>query len=600
MDALSNSPNSLDLTADTKGAEIVLLGEFERIQQDLLVLTTIQGPVEVHSNVDTVVHRLEKPFCPVQAGQEGFGEIGTLDSWDNRALVRGIPCRQDGPECRKRVICGDLFLVSRRKSAPLFASPDFWVEYAATLTRWWIDHAIDSTHGGYYTNIPESGEVRDGPRETDKWDYIISRTIYGLSTAFALTGNPDYLNAARHGIDFLLRSGSCETSGALFFKNRMTREGDRHPDNPGQMNIFGQIYTLTGLAAYYDVACSPEVGRRIEQGLDNMVRVYRDSRWGGFYNAVAGENLRPLKDLTDGKSFNSIVDPLSAILYHLSNIGFQSQSMDIEGTIRELNELILDNFIDPGHSFIREVFTRDWQHEPPRWQNPYSSLFGTTDIGANLKTVWVLLRGLDFHGPAKREQARDAALALQANVAASGAWDAWGGGWLSVMNQRCARGKQGEIVGPRERVWWRQEEGIVADLLAFLLFRDPASLERALDGIRFYVTFLLDVRHGGVYHAVGPDGRPTDGSKGSWLKGAYHEIELARFLYVYLSVLLGRPVVLYSMPEDRPPAYEPARIPARIPGLIWRIAGRSTVSEHVVRTEYEYRWETDMILRGVR
>jgi mannose/cellobiose epimerase-like protein (N-acyl-D-glucosamine 2-epimerase family) len=496
--------------------------------------------------------------------------------------------------------CTELILDRTHQSDPCFLNPDFWLGAVSRIGHWWRKHSVDPEFGGYFTNLTENGSPPAGPDGLNKWGYVVSRTLYGLSTAFALTGDRSFLEPASSGVAFLLGPGSFRKSGFSFFQTRMDRTGRRHPSDARDINVFGQIYALTGLIAYYDTTRDTAVAGRVDESLRTLSSLYHDDEFGGFFNALSHADLEPVPGLTDGKSFNSVVDPLSATLYALSNTGLRTSQIDCSRAIRELCSLVLEYFIDPRHAFIREVFSRDWRHQLPSWRNPYSTAFGATDIGANMKTIWVLLRGLEDLPEGLRGIARCQVRDLHAGIAASGAWDAFRGGWFSEMIQACPRGATGEYFGGTDKVWWRQEEGILACLLSHLTFDEKALLDMACDGIRFWLSFFVDPDHGGIYDTVSADGIPVRRGKGRWLKGAYHETELARFLYLYLSVLRERPVVLYShFGGEREPA-EYRTTPARIPGLRWHVTSQEVVAEEVLCTRYGYSWKTAARARGWR
>ncbi len=90
---------------------------------------------------------------------------------------------------------------------------------------------------------------------------------------------------------------------------------------------------------------------------------------------------------------------------------------------------------------------------------------------------------------------------------------------------------------------------------------------------------------------VSADGFPVNGQKGHWLKGAYHETELARFCHVYLSVLEERPVMLYYRYDGRVDPYEYHSVPARAPGLQWDVVDSSIIIGSTLAVRYQPRWE---------
>ena len=123
--------------------------------------------------------------------------------------------------------------------------------------------------------------------------------------------------------------------------------------------------------------------------------------------------------------------------------------------------------IDPEHNFIREIFNRSWQCQRP---------------------CWVLLRAIQDLPPAVAQAARAQADRVYSNMLDCGAWDAFRGGWFEIMRRESPAGSFAEHMGHTNKVWWQQEEGIVASLLLYLVRRDKRHLEMARDALRFWLT----------------------------------------------------------------------------------------------------------------
>jgi mannose/cellobiose epimerase-like protein (N-acyl-D-glucosamine 2-epimerase family) len=492
-------------------------------------------------------------------------------------------------------ICTELYLQGPENGDLPYLSPDFWIHQLVYVADWWLKHAVDVSQGGYYTDLTQDGFPIRGPNETDKWGYVVSRTLYAFSTAFALTGDRRFLDAARNGTQFLSHQGIFEGDGFAFFHTRLDSLGQRHPDDPELVNIFTQIYSLTGLIAYYDISRCLRVQTIIEANLRMLTELYHDNEYGGYYDALSRSNFRPVPGITDSKSFNSIVDPLSATLYFLNNAKFQGSHFGIDGTIRELCDLILRHMVDPEHNFIREIFCRSWEVQEPKWRNPYNTDFDAGNVGGNLKVIWVLLRAMDELPQNLRAIVDIETHRIYNNLLSCGAWDTLRGGWFEVMRRESAAGSFAEHMWHTNKVWWQQEEGIVASLLLHLAYREKKHLNIARDGIRYWLTYFVDRENGGVFDTVSTDGWPLNGlplnrQKGSWLKGGYHEAELARFVHIYLSILQDQPVTMFY-------AYDPSRsladyrsIPARIPRLEWYVLNEEIVDEDLLKVEYGYRW----------
>ena len=487
-------------------------------------------------------------------------------------------------------LCLELYRHGEAGTDQPYAEAGYWLDVVTSLADWWREHALDDRCGGYYTNIAQDGRPVAGPEGHDKWGYVVSRTLYSQCAAFALSGRREFLEAAQSGVEFLCRHAAFERNGHLLFHTRLDRRGVPHPRRPALVNIFTQIYTLTGLAAYYEVTRCPRVARVIDANLRSLVVLFHDDEHGGFFDAIREDNLLVEPGFTDSKSFNSIVDPLSAVLYFLVGAGFPARHAALVPTIRELCALIIRHFVDEEHCFIREMFRRDWRYDVPTWRNPYNTPFVAGNVGGNMKTIWVLLRAWDVLDAAVRAAAERAITHIHRSVVASGAWDALRGGWFDVLERQTPPGQSARHLWHTNKVWWQQEEGILAALLSHLLWRCPEHWELALRGMEFYLTCFVDWTRGGVHDTVSMDGLPVNPQKGCWLKGGYHETELARFAHVYLSVLQDRPVTLHYHVGSHTARDQYRSVPGRIPGATWQVVDERLTRDDVLRVTYRHQW----------
>jgi mannose/cellobiose epimerase-like protein (N-acyl-D-glucosamine 2-epimerase family) len=573
-------------------------GRIASATNDTLVVESAVGPMTMVINASTRFAELDDP--PGSAARVRVTEPG----WGPQDLighqVMGRLVSYPGSEGKCTLLCTELSYHAQRGGRPCYLVPDFWRELLTRLGDWWREKAVDPQEGGYFTNLTQQGLVPPESTGQDKWGYVVARTLYALCSAFTLSGEMRFLEAASMGAAFLRERVAYLHDGHLLFRTRLHRAGEPYSEHPPLINIFSQIYTLTGLVAYYEATRCPLTASTIDGSLRSLALLFRDTKHGGFYDAINCHSLAVEHDVTDSKSFNSIVDPLSAVLYFLSNVGFPTTHLACNETIRELCSLVLTHFVDRTSPFIREVFRRDWRYEPPNWANPYNTAFIAGNVGGNMKTVWVLLRAWkDLDGPT-RDRAREAIDHIHRNIVSSGAWDEFRGGWFDVMRRDTPLAVQAQHLWHSNKVWWQQEEGILACLLSFLIWRRPEHLNVATDGVRFFLAHFIDRTYGGVFDTVSMDGLPVVSSKGSWLKGGYHETELARYLYIYLSALQGSPVTFHYRVNGRAEVEMYCSVPARIHGLKWVVLDAQIVHDDVLRVRYAPRWEEPKTLGGTQ
>jgi mannose/cellobiose epimerase-like protein (N-acyl-D-glucosamine 2-epimerase family) len=579
--------------------QCAFMGTITEFGDNELCVETALGTLRLSINRWTKVYELgDKADGKDPPNKTGSGVI-RQDCIHQLVMGRLISYREKILNQAERSLCTELCLQGHQHGNASFLSPGFWIRELKRTADWWLERAIDTNKGGYFTDITQDGYPSYGVDNTDKWPYVVSRTLYAFSTAFSLTGERRFLEASIIGNRFLMREGMFEQSGHTLFHTRLDHRGQRHPDDPEFVNIFTQIYTLTGLITYYDVSRCPQTQLLIDANLRALSELYNDSKFGGYFDAISRSDLKPVPGITDSKSFNSIVDPLSATLFFLQNVNFHSKHFNCRLVIRELCGQILRYMVDPEHNFIREIFNRSWQCQAPKWRNPYNTDFYAGNIGGNLKVVWVLLRALEDLTPELESVAHTQVNRIYNNLLQCGAWDALRGGWFEVMSRESPAGLPADHMWDSNKVWWQQEEGVMASFLLHIVDREESHLEMARDCLRFWLTYFMDWSNGGVFDTVSIDGWPINGlplnrQKGSWLKGGYHETELARFVHIYLKVLQDEPVTLYYAYDHTKEPVKYRTVPARIPGLTWHVIEEKVLGKDLLKVEYGHRWQTEV------
>ncbi len=105
----------------------------------------------------------------------------------------------------------------------------------------WIEHSVDREHGGFIFNLDRDGAIIS----PDKSVWIHGRFSWLLATLYAeVEPRPEWLELARHGIDFLRRH-CFDTDGRMFFA--VTREGKPLRK---RRYIFSETFAVIALAAY--------------------------------------------------------------------------------------------------------------------------------------------------------------------------------------------------------------------------------------------------------------------------------------------------------------------------------------------------------------
>ena len=110
---------------------------------------------------------------------------------------------------------------------------------------WWMQHSLDPEFGGYYSHLGRDGK----PYSTDKFMWMNGRQIWMLSHIYNThEQRPEWLDAARLGVDFMLKHAFTE-NGKMHF--RLTRDGK---PRSGVLSTYTEIFAVIGLAEYSKAA----------------------------------------------------------------------------------------------------------------------------------------------------------------------------------------------------------------------------------------------------------------------------------------------------------------------------------------------------------
>ena len=393
----------------------------------------------------------------------------------------------------------------------------------------------------------------------------------------------------------------------------------RFADDRGGIPLYEQIYVLAGLTQTFRATGDPVLLEEIRATQAFFEARFRDPVAGGYWSHLDPETLRPdavtLGKNRSRKNWNSVGDHAPAYLINL----FLARRDPADGErLRELGGLICHHFPgdvrpgrvaapgvsggaasrpgadrvfrtalrgregawpafrrsagaasamdmaarrgEPATPFVQERFLADWT--PDRtwfWQRDRAV------VGHDLKIAWNLQRlAAAFPDPEFLRVARE----LLAAMPLVGL-DRQRGGWYDVVERRRPEGRRFHpFVWHDRKVWWQQEQGILAFALQAGRDGDPAALALARLSAAFYNNCFLDQYDGGVYFHVTAQGQPfalgDERIKGGHAMAGYHAFELCFLAHLYTQLLIAggavdlffRPVAgaapLYAMPDLLP------------------------------------------------
>jgi mannose/cellobiose epimerase-like protein (N-acyl-D-glucosamine 2-epimerase family) len=437
--------------------------------------------------------------------------------------------------------------------------PDWWINQARSIgecyLRWQFGYpGTEIDYRNYRTFLHLAGSKRgDYLQETD----TISRLVYGLSTAYMLTGEDAFLQAAEKGTQYLrdhMRFYD-EDNDVVYWYHGIKVEGDKETklltseftDDKYSIPMYEQIYALSGPCMTYRSTGDPKILWDMDQTIKLFDKYYKDTQKGGYFSHLDPINLdaraESLENNRARKNWNSVGDHAPAYLINLYlATGEQKYAEFLEYTF----DTIALRFPDYEHSpFVQERFLEDWSLDQTwGWQQ------NRAVIGHNLKIAWNLMRMMSL-------KQKDTYVLLARKIAElmpDVGCDQQRGGWYDVV-ERAIRpaGKYYQFVWHDRKAWWQQEQAILAYLILNGVLRDDEYLRLAREASSFYNAFFLDHDDGGIYFNTLANGMPyllgNERFKGSHSMSAYHSMELCFLSAVYTNLLITRqPMEFYFKP----------------------------------------------------
>jgi mannose/cellobiose epimerase-like protein (N-acyl-D-glucosamine 2-epimerase family) len=465
----------------------------------------------------------------------------------------------DGQERSVSFEAKHLVFVGRSESEFAFERQDWWIKQVHQLADFYLGAQFGTgpiDFAGYRTNLDSMGrKSKSGRQEAD----TISRLVYGLASAFMLTGEDRYLEAAENGTLYLRNhfraqdatEGVCYWYHAVDIKDDGTEQkifASEFGDDFDAIPCYEQIYALAGPVQTYRLTGDSKILRDVEGTIKLFDRFFKDrSESGGYYSHIDPITFDPLSETLGQnrgrKNWNSVGDHAPA---YLINLWLATGAPEYADFLEYTFDTIAKHFPDYENSpFVQEKFFADWSKDQ-EWGNQQNRAI----VGHNLKIAWNLMRMQSL-------RAKPEYLGLAERIAelmpAVGS-DRQRGGWYDMVERMLEPGQQfHRLVWHDRKAWWQQEQGILAYLILSGIVGKPSYRKYARESAAFYNAWFLDTEAGGVYFNVLANGIPyalgTERGKGSHSMSGYHSFELAFLASVYTNLLITKePMDFYFRP----------------------------------------------------
>jgi len=438
--------------------------------------------------------------------------------------------------------------------------PDWWIKQVRSIAdcylKWqfgYPNQPIDYKEYRTMLNLSGSKKQDDYLQETD----TVSRLVYGFASAFLMTGEDRFLEAAEKGTEYLrdhMRFYDPDEN-LIYWYHGVRVKGQREQklltsefsDDYDCIPAYEQIYALAGPIQTYRITGDPRILKDAEMTVDLFDKFFIDKEKGGYFSHIDALTLdaraESLGHNRARKNWNSVGDHAPAYLINLYlATGDQKYADFLEDTFDTIAKYFPEYETSP---FVQEKFNEDWSPDKIwGWQQDRAV------VGHNLKIAWNLMRMQSLKAKDNYKELAEKIAYLMPDVGS----DRQRGGWYDVVERMLEPGEeQHSFVWHDRKAWWQQEQAILAYLILNGLTQNPEYLRHAREAAAFYSAFFLDHDDGAVYFNTLANGLPyllgNERFKGSHSMSGYHSTELCYLSAVYTNLLITKqPMDFYFKP----------------------------------------------------
>jgi N-acylglucosamine 2-epimerase len=358
----------------------------------------------------------------------------------------------------------------------------------------WLGHAIDREDGGFLFCLNRDGTVYD----TDKGLWQHGRFVWLLSTLYRChEPRPEWLQAARHGVEFLDRHGFAD-DGRMFFQVQKDGQPLRK-----RRYLFTEMFTAAAWAAYGAAASEPTWYDRGAALFDYARQLLSTP---GALAAKVDPAVRPQKGLSA-----VMIQLVTAQILRECATGPSSDDRrnSLQRCIDDCLVEIEGHFLKPERQLLLETVGSNGEflnHVDGRLLNP----------GHALETAWFILQ------EAKERDHAEALVRLGTQIVdwmLPRGWDSAAGGLLSFVD---ARGLPVQEYWHDMKFWWPHCEAMVATLLAYQLTGEERFARWHQQVHDYTMAHFPDPEQGEWFGYLHKDGSVANPVKGNLWKGPFH------------------------------------------------------------------------------
>lgn len=351
----------------------------------------------------------------------------------------------------------------------------------------WLKNSMDREMGGFITCLSRDGSVHD----TDKGLWQQGRSAWILATLYnTVEKKQEWLDAAKHGIDFILKHG-IDADGRMFFL--VTRDGKPLRK---RRYVYTEAFAAMALAAYAKASGDKSAGEKALELYTLMLE----------YLTTPGK-IEP-KGYPQTRSMKTMGTPMIIMLVSQTireNIGDPRCDGWIDWALKEIK----DFFIRDDLKVVLENVGEDGQildHYDGRILHPPHVM----------EVAWFILKEA-------RHRGNDPDLVATACKMIDYMWEnGWDKEYGGIIYFTDVKGLPIQEYWADMKFWWCQNEAIISTLFAWFMTGDEKYARMHQQIHDWTYQLFPDREHGDWFGYFHRDGRLSTDLKGNYWKGLYH------------------------------------------------------------------------------
>lgn len=361
---------------------------------------------------------------------------------------------------------------------------DFKQYLTENVLPFWLNNAIDKKHGGIFTCLDKTGDLYG----TDKSVWFQGRALWTFSKAYNyIEKNKVYLDAAKQIYDFL--PFCSDTDGRMFFT--VTQDGRKIQK---RRYYFSETFAAIGCAQYYKATGNHESWQCAENYFQIAKKCYDHPELNTPKYHISSKALSPVMIMMS--TARSMAECAPDPEYYETLAKKYADEVLQGGFLSDEIPALLEN-ISPDGKFMDTPTGR------------------TINPGHSLETAWFLMvEGM----LAKNDKALDAARQI-IDITLPLGLDKKHGGIIAFCD---ALGKPATALEWDMKLWWPQNEAIIANRMAYEIFGEEKYKKQYETLLYYAFEHFGDKEHGEWYGYLHYDSTPSSHLKGNIFKGPFH------------------------------------------------------------------------------